>query len=66
MGLPYHIGRLMDQKSAKVMFDRSPIHQVNKIKTPTILCLGTQDVRVPPNSGMNYYRMLQSHNVPTR
>lgn len=39
----------------------SPINLVHQVKCPTLLHLGTKDVRVPMSQGLIYYRALLSH-----
>ena len=37
-----------------------------QIKTPTLLLLGADDVRVPPKQGTNFHRLLKAKGVETR
>ena len=37
-----------------------------QIKTPTLLFLGADDVRVPPKQGTNFHRLLKAKGVETR
>ena len=37
-----------------------------KIKTPTLLLLGADDLRVPPKQGTNFHRLLKAKGVETR
>jgi len=55
-----------DGKDLTTMMTKSPIHNLDKVTTPTLLCLGVQDQRVPYLQGLNYYRGLKARNVPTK
>jgi hypothetical protein len=44
----------------------SPVHYVERVKTPTLICLGSMDRRVPPSQGIEYYHLLRAQGVPTR
>jgi dipeptidyl aminopeptidase/acylaminoacyl peptidase len=46
--------------------DRSPLKHVTKVKTPTLILHGANDVRVHPEQGQEYYRALKVLGVPTR
>jgi acylaminoacyl-peptidase len=48
------------------MYDVSPIRYFHKTKTPALICLGTQDKRVPVSQGIDYYKLLQSNGVKSR
>ena len=48
------------------MRERSPIAHIGAVKTPTIICLGEKDRRVPPSQGIEYYHLLKSRGVPTK
>ena len=37
-----------------------------QIKTPTLLLLGADDLRVPPKQGTNFHRLLKAKGVETR
>ena len=37
-----------------------------QIKTPTLLLLGADDIRVPPKQGTNFHRLLKAKGVETR
>ncbi len=38
----------------------SPIRYVANVVTPTLLCIGAKDRRVPPSQGIQYYHMLKA------
>ena len=44
----------------------SPITRVNDVKTPSLLCIGGSDRRVPPPQGFEWFNALRANNVPTR
>lgn len=48
------------------MFTSSPIVHVNKVKAPTLICIGTNDLRVPPSQGKLWYHRLKANNVKTK
>jgi dipeptidyl aminopeptidase/acylaminoacyl peptidase len=48
-----------------VYWDHSPLKDIWKVKTPTIVLVGENDVRVPPPQSVELYRALKSNGVPT-
>ncbi|XP_078036139.1 acylamino-acid-releasing enzyme isoform X1 [Augochlora pura] len=48
------------------MFKCSPIIHVGKVKAPTLLCIGSNDLRVPPSQGKLWYQRLKANNVKTK
>ncbi len=50
----------------KNMHERSPVAHIDKVKTPTLLCLGGHDRRVPPGQGIEYYHLLKARGVESR
>ncbi|KAJ3202845.1 hypothetical protein HDU67_000252 [Dinochytrium kinnereticum] len=48
------------------MYLMSPISQIEKVKTPLMLCLGDADKRVPMSQSLDYYRVLKSRGVKSR
>ncbi|KZC05654.1 Acylamino-acid-releasing enzyme, partial [Dufourea novaeangliae] len=48
------------------MFKCSPIIHVGKVKAPTLLCIGSNDLRVPPSQGKLWYQRLKAKNVKTK
>lgn len=44
----------------------SPIHYVASVVTPTLVCLGAKDKRVPPSQGWEYHHVLRAQGVETR
>lgn len=48
------------------MLEKSPITHVKKVKTPTLIMLGEEDLRVPPSQGKSFYRTLKAQGTKTR
>ncbi|XP_012282884.1 acylamino-acid-releasing enzyme [Orussus abietinus] len=48
------------------MYNCSPIVHVNNVKAPTLLCIGKNDLRVPPSQGKLWYHRLKENNVKTK
>ena len=47
-----------------VYWDHSPLKDIWKVKTPTIVLVGANDVRVPPPQSVELYRALKTNGVP--
>ncbi len=43
----------------------SPLEDIYKVTTPTIVLMGENDVRVPPPQSIELYRALRTNSVPT-
>jgi dipeptidyl aminopeptidase/acylaminoacyl peptidase len=56
------------QKDApiEVYWNHSPLKDIWKVTTPTLVLVGENDVRVPPPQSVELYRALKSNGVPTR
>ena len=52
--------------NAKAFRERSSLTYVNRVKTPTLLLHGDNDITDTPAQSMNYFAGLQRHGVPTR
>ena len=46
-------------------WEHSPLKYIHKVKTPTIILVGENDVRVPPPQSVELYRALKANVVPT-
>ncbi len=55
-----------DPKRMQAFMDQSPIANVAKIRTPTLVMTNTQDYRVPPTQSFKLYRALKDNGVPTK
>ncbi len=55
------------QKDApvEVYWDHSPLKDIWKVETPTIILVGENDVRVPRPQSIELYRALRTNGVPT-
>ncbi|KAK1310771.1 hypothetical protein QJS10_CPA08g00238 [Acorus calamus] len=42
-----------------LLYEKSPISHLSKVKTPTLFLLGAQDLRVPVSNGLQYARALK-------
>lgn len=49
-----------------VLYDKSPIAHVDKVKTPTIFLIGAQDLRVPSSNGLQYANALKEKGVEVK
>ncbi|RUS30576.1 hypothetical protein BC938DRAFT_479228 [Jimgerdemannia flammicorona] len=61
VGLPYSFASppVVKPEHYAFMYERSPIVNVDKIKTPTLLLIGECDRRVPPSEGYGLYYVLK-------
>ena len=48
-----------------VYWNNSPLKDIYKVKTPTIILVGKNDPRVPMPQSVELYRALKSNNIPT-
>lgn len=48
------------------MFKCSPIIHVDKVKAPTLMCVGKNDLRVPMSQGQHWYHRLKANGIPTK
>lgn len=56
------------QKDAPIetYWEQSPLSDISKVSTPTLILVGEKDVRVPPPQSVELYRALKSNGVPTQ
>ncbi|RGB38280.1 Alpha/Beta hydrolase protein [Rhizophagus diaphanus] len=61
IGLPFSLTNppIVKPSDYKLMYENSPINNIDKVKTPTLLMLGSEDKRVPHNDGLNWYYYLK-------
>jgi len=48
-----------------VYWENSPLSDISKVTTPTIVIVGAEDVRVPMPQSVELFRALRSNDVPT-
>mgnify|MGYP002712762043 FL=1 len=48
------------------MYSKSPLAHIAKVKVPTLLLLGKEDLRVPFPPGLLYHRILKARGIETR
>lgn len=48
-----------------VYWEHSPLKDIAKVTTPTLVLVGQNDVRVPPPQSIELYRALRTNGVPT-
>lgn len=53
-------------ETLRVMFEKSPISRIDKVKAPTLIILGENDKRVPIPQSIEYYHTLRSNGVETK
>lgn len=57
---------VLDGQTLASMFEKSPISHIKKVKTPTLIMLGEDDLRVPPSQGKKYYKILKAQGTKAR
>lgn len=45
---------------------QSPIQHAHKVKAPTLLQVGSKDLRVPPHQSKEYYNRLKANGVTVK
>ena len=65
-GLRFNPRYIPDMAAFQRLYEVSPIAALGRVRTPTMLMIGTGDRRVPPAQSYDYYRALQSMGVPAR
>ena len=48
-----------------VYWEQSPLRDIYRVKTPTLVLVGEKDVRVPMSQSVELFRALRSNGVPT-
>src|SRR5690606_33830597 len=56
----------IDEEEIVLAFKTSPMSLVKNVRTPTLLLLGTTDLRVPFEQGRQFYYALKKNKVPTK
>lgn len=49
-----------------LMFKKSPLSHIDKVKVPTLMLLGKEDQRVPYRPGLMYHNLLKARGIETR
>ncbi|KAL9161718.1 hypothetical protein ABFS82_07G039500 [Erythranthe guttata] len=49
-----------------LLYSKSPIYHISKVKTPTLFLLGAKDLRVPVSNGIQYARALKEKGVENK
>ena len=64
---PWFLGSPWQQDAPiETYWENSPLKDIWKVKTPTLILVGEKDVRVPPPQSVELYRALKANGVPTR
>ena len=64
-GQPYTPGAHITPELYAKLYAASPIAHVDKVRTPVLLLIGEDDLRVPPSQGKGFYHALKGRgNVP--
>lgn len=66
IGDEFQFKNTSDEKILLKMRNVSPIINAHKVKTPTLIQIGTKDLRVPSAQGKEYYHILKSNNCITQ
>ncbi|KAL3268613.1 hypothetical protein HHI36_007719 [Cryptolaemus montrouzieri] len=62
-GAEYTQNGAIDNELLLKMRESSPIVHAHKVKAPTMLQIGTNDLRVPPGQSLEYYHRLKANGV---
>ncbi|RMX52916.1 hypothetical protein pdam_00010942 [Pocillopora damicornis] len=57
---------VLDGHTLVKMLEESPFSLIKKVKTPILIMLGEDDLRVPPSQGRKYYKVLKAQGTKTR
>lgn len=63
LGLHYSNQHLITNSLFEEFRKFSPLTYVNRVRTPTLVVIGGQDLRVPPSQGRTWVRLLQENQV---
>ena len=71
VGLNYEEGmpRMDSPESSDMfmkMFKASPIIHADKVKAPTLVCIGSNDLRVSSSQGKHWYHRIKANGVVTK
>lgn len=67
-GFPFHesVPQPLGTEMYIKMFESSPIIHADQVRAPTLVCIGTTDLRVPSSQGKLWYQRLKAIGVKTR
>jgi alpha-beta hydrolase superfamily lysophospholipase len=65
-GRPFTADFIVSRDDMMRFYDVSPLRYMEHVKTPTLLAIGTNDRRVPPQQSYDMFRALQSRGVPCK
>ncbi|XP_013413674.1 acylamino-acid-releasing enzyme-like [Lingula anatina] len=65
-GLGFDFKTICDPAGYQALWKHSPIRYADQMKTPSIIMLGANDLRVPPSQGKELYKALHSRGVTVR
>lgn len=65
-GYKFHHGSTPTPEMLAEMLKKSPMSHITKVKTPTLIMLGSDDMRVPPSQGKSFYRALKAQGTEAR
>ncbi|KAJ8978653.1 hypothetical protein NQ317_019089 [Molorchus minor] len=66
VGQEYNPGGEINNEAISIMRRVSPIVHAHRVKAPTLLEIASNDLRVPPHQGTEYYLRLKANGVVTR
>jgi acylaminoacyl-peptidase len=50
----------------QLMWEKSPVRYIDRVKAPTLVAIGKKDLRVPPSQGLEWFYTLRARRVPTK
>lgn len=65
-GFPYQHGQLPTSEFLAGMWAKSPLSHADQIRTPLLIALGAKDRRVPPQQGLELYKVLVTRGAPVK
>ncbi|XP_052284418.1 acylamino-acid-releasing enzyme-like [Dreissena polymorpha] len=65
-GQPFDFTTIPSPESLAAMWKCSPLQYVDQVKTPLMIMIGTDDLRVPPKQSYEMYKALKARNKKVR
>jgi len=62
----YKTGKIPTEEIYSLLYQKSPVAHVANVKTPTLIMLGKDDRRVPPQLGLEYHKALIAQGVTSK